>query len=359
MAVLSLRRAFRLRIEPDEVLDDERAAMIAARPPITDATQQAFMAWRRSVLFMAALLMIAVVIFDLVSTIEIVNDTADAPGALKGFFEGLEAISIVLFVVEVGFVLTLWTQVRRWTSWRRQARTLAVVWIVWFLTPFLAFLYPIASAIDYGELGGEGLRAAQMSVGAIVGAAALASLLPRVISLLQGLLRAALATKTLFPGASAPGWLLVIVAPLYLVIFYVVVLLPYQLTQSGLVLAGMVLVLVAKASLVRAGLRLARPMSAEVARRATSRTLGIWMSFLICGIGCIAAGLWDLLAHVPALTVIHTAISAAANILLLTLITTDALITSIDRAHGVTADERRFADETRGQVAAFTSAGSL
>jgi len=62
MAALSLRRAFRLRIEPNEILEDERAAMTAARPPITDETQQAFLAWRRSVLFMAALLMIPVAI---------------------------------------------------------------------------------------------------------------------------------------------------------------------------------------------------------------------------------------------------------------------------------------------------------
>src|SRR6185436_19982757 len=62
MAALSLRRAFRLRIAPNEILEDERHTMAAARPPITDETQQAFLAWRRSVLFMAALLMIPVAI---------------------------------------------------------------------------------------------------------------------------------------------------------------------------------------------------------------------------------------------------------------------------------------------------------
>src|SRR5689334_10336242 len=55
---ISARRAFRLRIEPTEVLPDERQALLAANPPIHDENLQAFLAWRRSVLFLVATLLV-------------------------------------------------------------------------------------------------------------------------------------------------------------------------------------------------------------------------------------------------------------------------------------------------------------
>ena len=119
-------------------------------------------------------------------------------------------------------------------------------------------------------------------------AQALVSLAPKVISLLQGLIRASIATKTLFPGASAPGWLMVIAAPLYMIIFYIFVLLPYHFTGSGAVALGMVLVLSAKGTLVKAGLGLTRPLPAEIARVATKRTLSVWMGLFLAGVVCIA-----------------------------------------------------------------------
>ena len=51
---ISSRRAFRLRIEPGEVLPSERASLERASPPILDSNLQAFLAWRRSVLFLVA-----------------------------------------------------------------------------------------------------------------------------------------------------------------------------------------------------------------------------------------------------------------------------------------------------------------
>jgi hypothetical protein len=347
MAMLSMRRAFRLRIEPNEVLDDERHALAVARPPITDETQQAFLAWRRSVLFMAALLMIPVA---LLHAAEDLRALENLPAAWKN-------LTYLSVAIEAGFTMFLWTQVGRWTAWRRQARTLAWAWLAYFLMPFAVFLYPLAAAYDYGEVAEAARREMQIGVGVVIGAQALVSLAPKVISLLQGLIRAAIATKTLFPGASAPGWLIVIAAPLYMVVFYTFVLLPYHFTGSGYVVAGMLLVLTAKGSLVRAGLGLTKPMLGEAARAATSRALRVWMSLLLGGAALIVGGLWGLVSKASALTLINFALSMGANILLLTLIATDALITALDRARGTTPDEQRLAAEAASQVAAFTAVG--
>ncbi len=348
MAALSFKRAFRLRIEPNEILEDERHAMAIARPPISDETQQAFLAWRRSVLFMAALLMVPVAFLHAYENLQ----------NLENLPEGWKTLTYASVAIEAGFAIFLWTQVRRWTAWKRQARALSWVWLIYFLTPFLVFLYPLASALDLGEATGEQRRQMQLGIGVLIGAQALISLVPKVISLLQGLIRASIATKSLFPGASAPGWLMVIAAPLYMIIFYIFVLLPYHFSGSGLVVVGMLLVLAAKGSLVGAGLRLTKPMPADTARHATQRTLRLWMALLITGAACIVGGLWGLVSQASPLTLVNFALSMGANILLLTLIATDALITALDRARGTTADERGLADEPAAQVAAFTAVGT-
>lgn len=350
MAMLSLRRAFRLRIDANEVLDDERAAMLAARPAVTDETQQAFLAWRRSVLFMAALIMIPVALLHAIEELSFDDSTPD----------DWKALAVMRVLVEVGFSLFLWTQVPRWTRWKRQSRALSWAWLVYFLTPFLAFLYPMASSFDaqLAEATPETAQGARMTIGMAIGALALVSLAPKIIALLQGGIRAAIATKTLFPGASAPGWLMVLAAPLYMIVFYVFVLLPYHFTDSGLVVLGMLMVLAAKGSLVRAGLRLTRPMTAEAARGATSRALSLWLTLLMLGAACIVGGLWTLVSRASVLTVVNFALSMSSNILLLTLIGTDGLISGLDKARGTTADERKLADEVAGQLATFTAAGS-
>jgi len=58
------------------------------------------------------------------------------------------------------------------------------------------------------------------------------------------------------------------------------------------------------------------------------------------------------------LSLVNFALSIAANILVLTLIGTDAVITGLDRARGSTPEERKYAEEAQAEIAAFTTAGT-
>jgi len=355
MAALSLRRAFRLRIEPNEVLDDERTAMLRSTPPITDENQQAFLAWRRSVLFMAALLMVPVALLHAIDKLDFGEGVPD----------GWKTVNTLAFLVEAGFAAFLWLQVPKWTGWRKQSRALSIGWMLYFFTPFLVYLYPLADAMvemqtrgaDTSNIPPDALQQVRVAAGALIGASALVSLAPKVISLLQGVIRASIATKTLFPGSTAPGWTIVIAAPLYMVIFYIFVLLPYHFSGSSLVALGLVLVLVAKATLVRAGLGLTKPMTDSVARTATSKALSLWMALLVAGATAIVAGLWDIIEKASALSVVNFALSMGANILVLTVIATDGLISALNRARGTTPDEEQLADQAAAQVASFAREG--
>src|SRR5215470_15240445 len=59
---ISLRRAFRLNINTDEVLPSERAHLEAQASHITDPDHQAFLAWRRSVLLLVAIMFVPLTI---------------------------------------------------------------------------------------------------------------------------------------------------------------------------------------------------------------------------------------------------------------------------------------------------------
>src|SRR3954465_4814577 len=60
---ISLRRAFRLHILNEEVLPQERAHLASQAGHVPDPDQQAFLAWRRSVLLLIAVMFIPLTVF--------------------------------------------------------------------------------------------------------------------------------------------------------------------------------------------------------------------------------------------------------------------------------------------------------
>src|SRR5436305_1457795 len=65
----------------------------------------------------------------------------------------------------------------------------------------------------------------QMAIGMMFGMQALMVLGPKVISLMPGMIRASIVAKLQFPGATAPGWLMMLAAPVYALFAYIIVLL--------------------------------------------------------------------------------------------------------------------------------------
>jgi len=237
----------------------------------------------------------------------------------------------------------LWTQVGRWTAWRRQARALSWAWLLYFLMPFLVFLYPLRvprSTWAKRPRAAPPDAARDRHADRRAGAALARS---QVISLLQGLIRARLATKccSRAPGPLADGeW------AAYMTSSMSSCCCPITSAAAALVVAGMLLVLAARARSFRAGLRLTKPMPADAARHATKKTLTLWMTLLIAGAACIVAGLWQTGLAASPLTLVSFALTMAANILLLTLIATDALN---HRARPRAHDGRRASARRRGR----------
>jgi hypothetical protein len=330
---VAFRRAFRMRIDPSEVTPHERERLEAAGVRIP--TVQAFLAWRRSLLTVVILGLIPAVVLDFVN---IARD--------EGTPEILRTLNILGVSVNVLFVVILLTQLGRWTHWRKQRRTLLIAWLIYFLAPFVIFLYPIKMAFEdqlaqlhqQAQMTGDPVQAAlAAALGPVLGLGAsllaMMQLAPKAVSIMPGILRGAITSKLLFPGASGPGWLVLLMAPIYAILMYVVLMLPYQLTGSGYFVAAMVGLIGAQLWLGRMGYRLAKPESFDEALVVVRRVRTGYLLLNVAGLAFIAAGMWSLVTaiDIAKLSVVHTLFSFLVNVLLLTLIATDLIVANLAR----------------------------
>jgi len=350
---MATKRAFRLRIEPSEVTVKERAALTAANPPIVDENLQAFLAWRRSVLFLVATFLTVLSIMGLIDGL----GSSNLPGAIR-------FVKLTPAFAETAFCLICWLSLRNWTNWRKQRRWLFGGWLLFMLSPFIAFVYPLKFAVagavksvrveTLRELGIHGVynRIVAPFIYAMI---AMLQLAPKVISLMPGLIRSSMVIKLLFPGASAPGWLIVMAAPLYAMIAYAILVIPYQFTGEPWFMAGIIGIMVAQVMMTRAGFRLAKPMSQDEALSHIKRTRKFYIVLLLVSLGCIVGGLGLLvkILEIKFTTLITTILKFETNVMILTIIGADLVVTNLDRARGYTEGKEQIEQETELKIAAF------
>ena len=327
---ISARRAYRLNIQTDEVLWQERNHLESQARHVTDPDQQAFLAWRRSVLLVVAVLFV--------------------PLSVSRFFEAFDgpalppigrAFKLLPAITEALFCIVAFDQLKNWAQWRKQRRVLFIAWGLYFIAPFLVYLFPFRSvfdgwraAMEATKLGDLQLFTKQnyhMLVGLVFGVEALLALGPKVISLMPGLIRASIVTKLLFPGTTAPGWLMMIAAPFYALFAYIIVLLPYQVTGSWHFVAGNAGLLVAQIFIGISGRRLTVPLTNAEAQHRIHRTWLAYIGLLVVSAVFMIYGLTDFIRalHLGPWRVVSSVLAIVSNVLLDTLVGTDAIVTAM------------------------------
>ncbi|MCP4448728.1 MAG: hypothetical protein GY811_25840 [Myxococcales bacterium] len=138
---ISLWRAFRLQIQSHEVLRSKRKTLVADAEHIVDPEQQAFLAWRRSVLLLVA---IAFVPLTLLRPIE------GFPGPPVPIVARM--FLLLPAVAEALFRAIAFDQLRNWTKWKKQRRVIFMAWALCIFAPFLVYLYPFHSDLE-GSIG--------------------------------------------------------------------------------------------------------------------------------------------------------------------------------------------------------------
>ena len=109
--LVSLKRAFRLEINPNEVLVSERKALAASAAHVTDPEHQAFLAWRRSVLLVVALMFVPLTISRFIEAF----DGPDLPLSARVFM-------LLPAIAELMFCAVAFDQLKHWAQWKRQRR---------------------------------------------------------------------------------------------------------------------------------------------------------------------------------------------------------------------------------------------
>lgn len=329
---ISLKRAYRLNIHTDEVLPSERAHLESRASHIRDPEQQAFLAWRRSVLLLVACLFVPLTISRVIEAF----DHPTLPRAARGF---------VLFpaIAEALFCIVAFDQLRNWANWKKQRKILFVAWAIYFLAPFLVYLYPFRYAFDgsiyaaraAAEIGGVKLNASNqaihMAVGLAFGVQALLALGPKIISLMPGLIRASIVSKLLFPGTTAPGWLIMLAAPFYTLFAFIIVLLPYQITGSWQFVVGNGGILLAQFYIAMSGRKLTVPLTTEESHHRIHKAWLTYIIMLVVSAGFMIYGLSDFISqmHLGAVRVVTSILTIVSNVLLDTLIGTDAIVAAM------------------------------
>ena len=344
--LLSLKRAFRLQINPNEVLDTERKELAESASHITVPEHQAFLAWRRSVLLIVIVALVPLTVSRFIEAFEM-------PAGAKG--DAVLGFQLIPAMAEGLLLLTALWQLFRWTQWQSQRRVLFVAWALYFIGPNLMYLFPFQSAYEDTTLkllrqasSFGGLQVVSVSkkhalqaFGLAFGFKAMLVLAPKAISLMPGLIRASIVTKLQFPGSPAPGFLVLLAAPLYALFAYTIVLLPYQVTASPYLVVGLFGVMFAQIFIAMSGLKLIKPLTKAEANQRVNR---YWMAYILLLVGSaalIVLGMYEFirLLHFGVVWIGSTILSFIANVLLLTLIGADAIIVNLRRLAELRAED--------------------
>lgn len=351
---LSARRAFRLRIDTTEVLPAERAALLAAQPPIVDPNLQAFLAWRRSVLFLVAVALVPLSVLGLIDGLR----GSQIPWQIR-------MVRLGPAIAESLFCWICWQQLRQWAHWRSQRRRLFWGWLLFMTAPFLVFAFPLRTTVE--EMWGQ-RKALLASLGVdpkyayrkvvlpfVYAMLAMLQLAPKAISLMPGLIRASMVIKMQFPGSAAPGWLIVLAAPLYAVLAYVILIVPYQFTGSGYFIAGIGGVVLGQAILAHAGYGLARPLGEEECLTHIRRVRAWYMTVMLFSGAFIVLALASLVdvLNLRATDVVLAVLKFETNVLILTMIGADLVVTNLDRARTQVAGVTHVEQQAELKIAAF------
>lgn len=324
---ISLWRAFRLQIHSHEVLKSERKALSEDAQHIVDPEQQAFLAWRRSVLLLVAIAFVPLTVLRFIEGFQ----GPPMPAAAR-------IVSLLPAVAEALFCAIAFDQLKNWTKWKKQRRILFIAWALYMAAPFVVYLYPFRSAFDVSIqqareiMDGMPIRITKRTVEAAIGFGfgikAFLVLGPKIISLMPGLIRASIVSKLLFPGTSAPGWLMIGAAPFYALFVYIIVLLPYQYTGSWQFVAGNIGLLGAQVFIAWSGRVFTTPLDTEDAHRRIHRAWMAYVGLMGLSAGFIVFGLYEFISMLDlgVIRVFSSVLSVFANILLLTLICTDAIV---------------------------------
>jgi len=235
--------------QQQELLDDEQKALDESGIPKESNLARNFLAWRRGLLWIAGVSLSIAVIFSFVELGEVIEDKV--PGIIT-------FILLMFILAKIGAIIFMARAALAWTKVKLTKKYTRLGWMSMFIIPFAISMIPVKPFLDTSTMNEQ---QTMLTMG-VVGLLFLSTLLPMVLGLFPGLIRSSLALKTLIPESTMPGWIAVIIAPLYALFFIIALMIAVQ-AQSFLSIVALTAYSFAPITLVLNARKLTSPASAD------------------------------------------------------------------------------------------------
>jgi hypothetical protein len=234
-----LRRAFGWDLRRMPVTDREKKHLKALG--VNNPEAQQYFGWRRSVLLLVAVATCLSALLDLILTL---TKSYEGRTGLFVFAEVIRLLSQFTLPATAILACVFWSRLRL-------SRNLMLAgWAVSFFVPIAIALIPNHLLYDFtGQLpAGQRLtevqqKALESLLGIVGGLYHYIMLMPAVLSLVPGVLRACIRLKSLLPASILPGWFLVTGTPLYMLLLLVTFVTLNQIAGNALLILGLLLLI--------------------------------------------------------------------------------------------------------------------
>jgi hypothetical protein len=352
-----VKRALTANFQRERAADDERAQLAAHQPPIADPLAQDYVAWRRAALWIAGVVLsisVVIALFEHRPAAEQFalleaeaqqhrlsgDELAQAAQRVEqnlgtGNLAILDGLTDFLLFVKLLVAVLVFLAAKWWMRLKR-SRTLARwAWLSALVLPLLVSGWPWAQSLDFSALDqagfGEGTQLKQ-GLSLLLAATLVMTVAPKLIALFPGIVRSAMALKTLLPEAAAPGWLTVVFAPFLAGFLLLVLSFMSQVQGSWVLICGVLALAIGPMLYVRNAADLVRPHSAAEVDRVVGGVRGKTLVFNALGVALLVWYLFDLDA-VPWLTAIQLLLDAAGGILLTMVAISDVTLALLAFSH--------------------------
>ena len=332
---LAFRRMFTGDFQKEKATDEERQLLTEAKEPVKSAQAQDYAAWRRSLLWIAGVIIVVEGLLEAVTFTSMQEMLGDNEFTRAVGTDNLETIDgvfgFLIFPVLAGGVLALIAAIR-WRDVRLSRRLARVGFLVMFLTPFALAAIPVKSLLEFpANLSEEQQMGLSYSVGLFVGLRIFMLLGPRAIALFPGVIRSAMTLKTLIPESPMPGWAAAVMAPLYSIFLLVVFALLNQVQGNFLLILALVSLMLAPLIYLWRWKRVMRPHRAEEVSASIGRVRRIWA--ILGGVGAFFFLVFFIDVELGFGNMLKFFLAVAGNIALLTVVGADFLLALLHHGH--------------------------
>ncbi|MCC5786239.1 MAG: hypothetical protein JJU33_06020 [Phycisphaerales bacterium] len=361
---LCLRRVARSDFQREKATDRERELLASSPEPITNELVQDFVAWRRSLLWVAAAFIALYAVLTIASfqtfeqvaasgvSYEDYREQAEAmpewsregPVLSRTEWEGrlreqvrenfgeentdlINGILVVFaFAVVVAAVLTV-LAARQWKSVRASRRWSRAAWLVMFGVPFLVSFLPITAMMDFEQISADLQEQEQMRMllGASFALGVFMTIAPKAIALFPGIIRSCISLKTLVPESATPGWIAALMAPLYAIFLLTLVSVMNQMQGDMLLIGGVLCLMAGPMIYVWKAEDVVRPHTPEETTTVLHGARKQASLLTLAGVVLIGAFIIEL-PNMTAIDALSFVAGLVGNVLLMTVVAADLIV---------------------------------